>query len=394
MKVISTLKGLPFLSLAYLFFILGVFFFSFTHVDLGLTLTRASIFTDIQRAFQSIGYFQRPLSAGLFITGILLFTLFYSLFIKYVKEGILSRRILWTTIIISTLILTFSYNLLSHDIFNYIFDAKIVTYYGENPYEHKALDYPSDPMLSFMHWTHRTYPYGPVWLGLTVPISFLGLHYFLPTFFLFKILMALGFLLAAYSVEKILMITHKKYALLGLTLFAFNPLIIMESLVSAHNDIVMMAFALYGILLFIQNKHTLSFFALLFSIGIKYATGFLAPLLAVIFFFKRKKIAIPWDPIFEVFVVTMICAVIAASLRTNFQPWYLLYVLPFLALVSQRSYAKISLILLSLLGLLNYVPYLYTGNWDPPIPYFLLLFNSIVGFGILVSSLFLRLVKK
>ena len=69
---------------------------------------------------------------------------------------------------------------------------KYLTFIHQNPYFHKASDFPNDPMLNFMRWTHRLYPYGPSWLILTVPLSFIGLNFFLPTFFLFKIM--IGFI--------------------------------------------------------------------------------------------------------------------------------------------------------------------------------------------------------
>ena len=67
-------------------------------------------------------------------------------------------------------------------------------------------------------------------------------------------------------------------------------------------------------------------------------------------------------------VVTMLIAIIVASLRTNFQPWYLLYVLPVASLISQKKLIFIPSVISSFVILFEYVPYLYTGNWDPPIP--------------------------
>jgi len=90
----------------------------------------------------------------------------------------------YNPLLISILIgvgLLFSYPFLSHDLFNYLFDAKIVTFYHQNPYILKALDFPSDPWLRFMHWTHRTYPYGPSFLFLTLVPSAHTVRYGLPS---------------------------------------------------------------------------------------------------------------------------------------------------------------------------------------------------------------------
>src|SRR3990167_8554688 len=224
----------------YLLSAIGLFFYSFTQIDLGLTLSRVSVWQTAEKFFKSIGYFNRPMSALIFIIITLLLFTFYLLILNNIRKKEISRKTIWSLIIATTVILTFSYNAFSYDLFNYIFDAKIVTYYNQNPYLHKALDFPGDPMLSFMHWTHRLFPYGPTWLGLTVPLSFIGMHFFLPTFFLFKMLISMSFLGTVFFIGKILRKVYPDNEVFSVAFFALNPLIIIESLVSSHNDIVMM----------------------------------------------------------------------------------------------------------------------------------------------------------
>src|SRR5579871_525108 len=60
-------KTIRWLSRVYLFVILCLFLYSFTQVDLDLTLSRASWFQTIEKSFQYIGYFNRPLSSWLYI---------------------------------------------------------------------------------------------------------------------------------------------------------------------------------------------------------------------------------------------------------------------------------------------------------------------------------------
>lgn len=352
----------------YFLLIASLFLYSFTQVDLGLTMTRANVITEIQRAFQSIGYFNRPLSAGIYSGLVVLLFIFYGMYLSFAKRQIISNKTVWITVLALAGILTLSYTAFSHDIFNYIFDAKIITQYNENPYFKKALDYPHDPMLAFMHWTHRTYPYGPTWLLATVPLSFVGLQYFLPTYFLFKILAGVFYLIAVFGISRIMKIVAPKYETFAMVFFALNPLVIIESLVSGHNDIVMMALCVISILFLVQKRFILSFVFLFLSIGIKYATGFLLPLYLAIVLFQRRKITIPWENIFLIFVVALLFAAGAAILRTNFQPWYLLFVLPVAALVANRSYILIPSIILTIAALINYLPYLYLGNWDEPVP--------------------------
>jgi len=361
--------------------------YSFTQVDLSLTLSRVSIYQTIERAFQYVGWFNRPLSTYLYLLILgAMFTL-YGITLNLARKKAIELKTLWKIIIFLSVILFFAYNAFSYDIFNYIFDAKIITHYHANPYLHKALDYPGDPMLSFMRWTHRTYPYGPFWLVLTVPLSFIGLGYFLLTFYLFKLLMVLSFVGSCFLIARI----SKKLNIdpvHSVAAFALNPLVLIESLVSAHNDIVMMFFGLLGVYLLVEKKMVNSSLSLIFSVGIKFATGLLFPVFIYKIFQNKSK-----DNFFYFSVILMVAAVVFATIRSGlnfnpfgvnyqnvqFQPWYLLYVLPFAAFVQRKFFIMIPVFIISLFSLFQYVPFLYLGNWNPPVPTILayLLYISI-----------------
>jgi hypothetical protein len=354
--------------IGYLITVIGLFFYSFTQVDLSLTLSRISVWQTVEKFFQHIGYFQRPISSLLFISIVLLLFIFYLSILLAIHKKKIAKKSIWFLIITVTVLLTFSYNAFSYDLFNYIFDAKIVTFYNQNPYLHKALDFPGDPMLSFMHWTHRVFPYGPIWLGLTVPLSFLGLQFFLPTFFLFKIFMSLSFLGTVFFIGKILRKIFPGNEVFGIAFFALNPLVVIESLVSSHNDIVMMFLATFAIYLLISKKYIWSIILLGLSIGIKFSTLILSPVFLLIYYFEKQNKKLNWEVIFSIIAIIMVIPVILASYRTNFQPWYLLNVLPFVSLVAKKYYFFIPGIVLSFGSIFQYLPFLYLGNWDRPVP--------------------------
>lgn len=369
--------------------IVCLFLYSFTQVDLNLTFSRASWFQSVEKSFQYIGYFNRPLSTYIFIGLLLLFLGFYICLLVLAKQQQITIKQFWILLFITTFILLFSYNAFSYDVFNYIFDAKIITFYHQNPYLHRALDFPQDKMLNFMRWTHRYYPYGPFWLLLTVPLSYIGLQIFLPTFFLFKFLMAGCFLGTCYFLQKICQKLFPKNTLFSLIFFAFNPLILIECLVSAHNDIVMLFFAMIAIWLLMWKKWVGAFLMLLFSIGIKFATVFLLPVFVLFVLPKTAKSKLKIlnqvqddEFFFLLGVILMIVGVIFASVRTQFQPWYLLYALPFASLLAKKYYVSIPVIIMTFFALLEYVPYLYQGDWNPPIPSILL---GLTTGGIIIS---------
>jgi len=100
-----------------------------------------------------------------------------------------------------------------------------------------------------------------------------------------------------------------------------------------------------------------------------------------------------WDKLFLIGFSPIIVAILLSSNRTNFQPWYFLYILPYAAFLSKKYYVLIPSVILSLTGLLMYVPFLYTGNWNPPIPMLLSVF-ILVGLGLsIVGVLGFKMVK-
>lgn len=358
---------------SYLLLILALFFYSYTQVDLNLTLSQISVWQSIQKFFQGIGWFNRPLSTLIYLFIIISLFIYYLIFLRRK----LNNSQFWSLVMPTAFILLFSYNAFSYDLFNYLFDARIVTVYHQNPYLHKALDYPLDPWINFMRWTHRTYPYGPVWLGLTVPLSFLGWQIFLPTLFLFKALAVGSYLGTIYFIGKIMEKISPQNKILAMSLFAFNPLLIVESLVSAHNDIVMMFLAIWGVWAITRKKYVLGWFLLFLSIGIKFSTIFLLPVFFFITFWQIREKSLSWKKIFVFSMIFMGLAVIFSSLRTEFQPWYLLWVLPFVFLSLKRWLIAVSVIFS--FGLLaQYLPFLYTGEWN----YFFKIWVIIISGGL------------
>jgi hypothetical protein len=358
------------LFFSYAIFSVCLLLYSFTQIDLNLTLSRFPLWSVIQRNFQQIGYFNRPLSTFLY-SGLLisLFVLFIVSF-KFCLEKKLSTADAWKIILLVTAVLFFSYNAFSYDLFNYIFDAKMVTQYHVNPYLYRALDFKGDPMLGFMHWTHRTYPYVPVWLLLTVPLSFLGLGYFLPTLLLFKTLIVGSYLGSVYLIQKIHKMISKESDVAPTIFFVLQPLVIIETLVSAHHDMVMMFFALLAFYYLFKKKSVIAYFLLLFSVGIKFATIFLLPVFFYVSFLQHKKQSINYQTVFFLSSLIMIPAVIVSAYRTEMQPWYFLWILPFITFLVKKRWVVLSTTFFSFGLMLTYIPFLYTGNYDPPLPLF------------------------
>ena len=392
------MKKIWLVFIGYAITILGLFIYSYTQVDLNLTLTRNVFALHVLKQLQYIGYFQRPISTYIYCFIIVLLFIFYGLLLWLAHKKKISLKHVWLITIVTALVLTFSYNAFSYDLFNYIFDAKILTVYHLNPYFHKALDFPQDPMVHFMRWTHRTYPYSPIWLIFTVPLSFIGHNIFLPTFFLFKAAISATFLGTLYFISKIMRKIKKEDEIFSVILFALNPLVIIESLVSSHLDIVMMFLALWSLYLFLNQKNVRGILLLMLSVGVKFGTIFLLPIYIAKLFFdyiSSRHPALDAGSIHRFLIksrmthflflcsIAMIIPVILSAARANYQPWYLLDVLPIAVLLGRKYYIEIPIIMLSFFGLLEYIPYLYQGDYNGLVPTIL---NILTISGIIVTS--------
>ena len=313
--------------------------FSYGFIDPNLIYFR-NIFTNF--AFQ-----QRELTT--FIYGALVLSLFISFYFIFKKPKFDFKNIR-NLIILTTIILLFSYPAtLSYDIFNYITTAKVTFHYQENPYIVFPIEFVNDPYILFTRAANKTALYGPFWILLSAVPHFAGLSNFVLTLFSFKAFIALFYIGTVYLLQKI-----DRNAVL---FFALNPLVIIETLVSAHNDIVMIFFALLAFY-FIKTKKLFSIFALIGSILIKVGTIFLVPVYLLTLLNKVKG-----EKVYIYATISMFFVFLLSPLREELYPWYAIWFLVFVSLIPGREKMKELLIFFSLGLMLRYIPYMWSGNY-------------------------------
>src|SRR3990167_8292305 len=335
--------------IAYFLTLLFLTIYSYSQIDLNLTLSSNQTYQFFQNQLIYLGYFNRPISTLIYLLLLLLFFSFYLIFLYQVKHKKLILKDIFQLIVISCVILLFSYPAFSHDLFNYMFDARIVTKYHLNPYYYSALDFPDDLWIRFMHWTHRVYPYEPLWLLITLPLSSLGYGKFILTLVFFKLFFVIFHLGNTYIIYKLLTRINPKYSLYGVVFYALNPLVIFESLVSPHNDVVMLFFLLLTIYLVVAKRNRLlAIISLLFSGAVKFTTLVLLPL----FLIPNKSYKI-W---LKLTLFFLILSVLIQTIYREPYPWYFIILIGVGALLGDNI--KISIIVSGLTFglLLRYAP--------------------------------------
>src|SRR5882724_11273441 len=104
------IKYLKFISIFYFITLIAFFLYSFTQIDLSLTFSRIVFLRQIVKSFQYIGYFNRPLSTFFDIFFVVFLFNFYFAFLILAYTKQLRKTFVWKLLLITTVILAFSYN--------------------------------------------------------------------------------------------------------------------------------------------------------------------------------------------------------------------------------------------------------------------------------------------
>lgn len=370
------------LGICYLLFTAFLFLYSYTQVDLSLTLSRANLWQTIQKWFQYIGYFNRPLSTALFCAILAGLFVLYAVTLRWIRDNKIRLKDLWFIILPMSIILWFSYPAFSYDLFNHMFTAKTVLVYHQNPYTVTPLQFTGiEPWLSFMHWTQVASIYSPLWIFITLPTYFFGFGFFLLEMWNLKAVLVISYIVTAWAIGNILEHEGEQNKMLGIAIFALNPLVIIESLVSAHNDILMMAFTMLALMFYLKGKRWISWLFLSLSIATKVMTVCLIPS----FFLRWKR---------SVALIGMIVGLALFLTQREVMSWYLLWIIPFCAILPEKRWLTMVIGGVSLGLLLRYAPFLYLGNWDNPVPTIKLWVTFIPIVLAVLLSLALKLYQK
>lgn len=277
-----------------------------------------------------------------------------------------------------------AYNALSHDVFNYAFNAKMVVVYEANPHLKVALDFADDPWTRFMHNTHTTAPYGYGWTLFSILPLAVSFNSFFLTWLGFKGLSVLSYVCTAGLLVTLL--RQRQWTakpLYALALFLANPLVLLEIIGNAHNDLWMMVPALASLVIVSRKKLSLDLvitglILLGLSISIKYATVVLIPVWLLLVsrdfvngvWHRYSDLVLKWWPL----LASVLLFIPLLTARSQyFHPWYLtwsLVFIPILPLFEGKKMVKLSwiwigwLLTLSLTSLWRYIPWLWAGGFE------------------------------
>jgi Glycosyltransferase family 87 len=194
------------------------------------------------------------LSYTVFLGNLLAFTAAYAALLPLARR--LPTRGLMALILALYAIVFVGPILLSTDVFSYIAYARIGVVHGLNPYTHSPFDISGDPIYKYVgtDWIHAATAYGPLYTLLSYPLGLLGI---IGAIWGMKVIAVAACLCLLWLTWRCALARglEPKFALL---LVGANPLVVIYSLASAHNDFVMIALMMAAVYLTIAPPAALT----------------------------------------------------------------------------------------------------------------------------------------
>ena len=160
-------------------------------------------------------------------------------------------RLIWLTIIVSGCIYLFTPASLSDDVYGYASYGRLLSVHHTNPYVISPSAIPQHPTFPLIHWKDALAPYGPLWIVLSAVVGLISGPDRLEYLIAFRLIAFAAHLLNIWLVTVTLrtMGRSSRTVVLGTLLYAWNPLVLLESSAGGHNDVFMLTFILLGLLL-------------------------------------------------------------------------------------------------------------------------------------------------
>ncbi len=194
------------------------------------------------------------------------------------EQGLRAQKLIFLSGAAFLLVQCFAPIMLSSDVFLYALYGRVLAVYHGNPYDLKPAVAADDPFLNLFGLDYLPSWYGPLWNLISAGVAWLGGGRVGLTILLFR-LTAIG---AALGCAGLILASLRRLAperaTQGLVFFLWNPLVILETGLSGHNDAVMLLFVMLAVWLHLRGFRAGVVVALLLSALLKFITGMLVPL--------------------------------------------------------------------------------------------------------------------
>ena len=199
------------------------------------------------------------LEIGTLATIFLLILVVYLLALRYLPRLISRRYIVFSVLLLGSTFALVSI-VTSQDIYSYIFYARMSILYHLNPLTNSPMVVFEDPAYLHIYWVDQPSAYGPVWTILTGGLQWVtnlfgaGKNNLVPMVLGLRLLALAAHLYSALLVwsicghlQKLTGKVSPHIRMQATLAFAWNPLLLFEACVNAHNDTVLLLFVLLAV---------------------------------------------------------------------------------------------------------------------------------------------------
>lgn len=207
------------------------------------------------------------------------------------------RWLIWLVVLISGWMYLVTPGILGSDVFSYASYGRLVSAHKVNPYFVTPSAFPHDPTYPFLYWRFTVSSYGPLWTDVSALLTLLAGKD--P----FRLLIAFrAFALAAHLLNVALVMAilstmgrSVRTVTLGMLLYAWNPLVLVESSLGAHNDVFVVTFILLGLWLCARAErermtqlcaYVLSLVAFTLAVLVKYSVAPVTAIFILVLFIR------------------------------------------------------------------------------------------------------------
>ena len=202
--------------------------------------------------------------AGLLFMSMAALFVCYIAALRYLPAIISKRFIVFSTMLLGLCLLLIPVAT-SQDVFSYIIYARLDIIYHLNPLTALPKAIPYDPIYPRVYWVKQPSAYGPTWALLSSSLQWFALRIGLKNP-LYMVLLLRLLTLAAHlgstqliwsisgAIQRASGASSLKKRILATLAFAWNPLLLIEACVNAHNDIIMLFFVLLALWVLVQYQ--------------------------------------------------------------------------------------------------------------------------------------------
>lgn len=189
--------------------------------------------------------------------------------------GELSPRLVLTCIAALHALVLLAPPLFSTDIFSYQAYARMGAVYGSNPYLTGPHAIALDPLYPFIgaKWVNMPSVYGPLFTVLSYVLAPLSVAASALAYKALAALASLATVVLVWNAARLRGVNPvKAVALVGL-----NPLIVVYGIGGGHNDLLMVAVMMAGVLLLLQHRERAGAASMMIATGVKLTGGLMLP---------------------------------------------------------------------------------------------------------------------